>query len=44
LGRSGEQGSVEAISVVQVDSPAPAEVLQEIAQLPEIHEVRGFKL
>ena len=45
LGRSGEQGSVEeAISVVQVDSPAPAEVLQEIAQLAEIHEVRGFKL
>jgi hypothetical protein len=29
---------------VQVDSPAPEAVLQEIAQLPEMHEVRGMKL
>ena len=44
LGRSCEKDSAEAISVVQVDSPAPEEVLQEIARLPEVHEVRGFKL
>ncbi|HEY1939929.1 MAG TPA: phosphoglycerate dehydrogenase [Candidatus Angelobacter sp.] len=44
LGRSGEQHGAEAIAVVQVDSPAPEEVLQEIAQLPEINEVRGIRL
>jgi hypothetical protein len=32
------------MAVVQVDSPAPEEVLQEIAQLPEIEEVRGIRL
>jgi len=32
------------MSVVQVDSPAPEDVLKEIAQLPEVHEVRGLKL
>ncbi|MBZ5509293.1 MAG: phosphoglycerate dehydrogenase [Acidobacteriia bacterium] len=44
LGRSCEKDGAEAISVVQVDSPAPEEVLQEIARLPEVHEVRGFRL
>jgi D-3-phosphoglycerate dehydrogenase len=43
LGRSGETGK-GAIAVVQVDSPAPEEVLREIAQLPEIQEVRGVRL
>ncbi len=40
LGRSG----AEAIAVVEVDSPAPEEVLEEIRQLPEIQEVRGIRL
>ncbi|HZD94994.1 MAG TPA: phosphoglycerate dehydrogenase [Candidatus Sulfotelmatobacter sp.] len=44
LGRSGEQGNAEAIAVVQVDSPAPEAVLDEIGQLAEIHEVRGVKI
>jgi D-3-phosphoglycerate dehydrogenase len=44
LGRIDEKEGAEAISVVQVDSPAPEEVLQEIAQLPEMDEVRGFRL
>jgi hypothetical protein len=30
--------------VVQVDSPAPENVLQEIRQLPEIEEVVGIKI
>ena len=44
LGRSDEKEGAEAISVVQVDSPAPEEVLQELARLPEMDEVRGLKL
>jgi len=32
------------MAVVQVDSPAPEAVLQEIARLPEIQEVRGIRL
>ena len=45
LGRKGDlKDGAEAIAVVQVDSPAPEAVLQEIAQLPEMHEVRGLKL
>ncbi|MGC2696079.1 MAG: phosphoglycerate dehydrogenase, partial [Candidatus Angelobacter sp.] len=44
LGRSGETENAEAIAVVQVDSPAPEAVLQEIRQLPEIQEVRGVRL
>jgi D-3-phosphoglycerate dehydrogenase len=42
LGRIGEYA--EAIAVVQVDSPAPEEVLEEIRQLPEIQEVKGIRL
>jgi D-3-phosphoglycerate dehydrogenase len=44
LGRSGERDTAEAIAVVQVDSPAPDEVLQEIEKLPEMREVRGLRL
>src|SRR5580765_158913 len=44
LGRSDEKEGAEAISVVQVDSPAPEEVLQELARLPEMDEVRGLRL
>jgi D-3-phosphoglycerate dehydrogenase len=44
LGRKEAKDGAEAMAVVQVDSPAPEEVLQEIAQLPEIEEVRGIRL
>jgi D-3-phosphoglycerate dehydrogenase len=44
LGRKELKDGAEAIAVVQVDSPAPEAVLQEIGQLPEMHEVRGLKL
>jgi D-3-phosphoglycerate dehydrogenase len=44
LGRKELKDGAEAIAVVQVDSPAPEVVLQEIAQLPEMHEVRGLRL
>jgi len=45
LGRGGDKGGyVEAMSVVQVDSPAPEDVLQEIRRLPEIEEVVGVKI
>jgi D-3-phosphoglycerate dehydrogenase len=44
LGRKELKDGAEAIAVVQVDSPAPEDVLQEIAKLPEMHEVRGLKL
>jgi D-3-phosphoglycerate dehydrogenase / 2-oxoglutarate reductase len=44
LGRKELKDGAEAIAVVQVDSPAPEAVLQEIAQLPEMHEVRGLRL
>jgi D-3-phosphoglycerate dehydrogenase / 2-oxoglutarate reductase len=44
LGRKEMKDGAEAIAVVQVDSPAPEAVLQEIGQLPEMHEVRGLKL
>jgi D-3-phosphoglycerate dehydrogenase len=44
LGRKELKDGAEAIAVVQVDSPAPEAVLQEIARLPEMHEVRGIKL
>jgi D-3-phosphoglycerate dehydrogenase len=42
LGRTGEYE--EAIAVVQVDSPAPEAVLDEIRQLPEIEEVKGIRI
>ncbi|HLK09734.1 MAG TPA: phosphoglycerate dehydrogenase [Candidatus Angelobacter sp.] len=44
LGRKEMKDGAEAIAVVQIDSPAPEAVLQEIAKLPEVHEVRGMKL
>jgi D-3-phosphoglycerate dehydrogenase len=44
LGRKEAKDGAEAMSVVQVDSPAPEAVLQEIRQLPEIQEVRAIKL
>jgi D-3-phosphoglycerate dehydrogenase / 2-oxoglutarate reductase len=44
LGRKEAKDGAEAMSVVQVDSPAPDAVLQEIEQLPEIEEVRGITL
>jgi len=44
LGRSGRQGGAEAIAVIQVDSPAPEAVLEELRKLPEIQEVRGVHL
>jgi D-3-phosphoglycerate dehydrogenase / 2-oxoglutarate reductase len=44
LGRKEDINGAEAIAVVQVDSPAPDAVLQEIEKLPEMHEVRGLKL
>lgn len=40
----GRGENAEAISVVQVDSPAPEDVLQELRQLPEIQEVRGIRI
>ncbi len=44
LGRSSDKIGADAIAVVQVDSPAPESILQEIRQLPEIQEVRGIRL
>jgi hypothetical protein len=40
LGRRG----AEAIAVVEVDSPAPEGVLEELRQLPELQEVRGVRI
>jgi D-3-phosphoglycerate dehydrogenase len=44
LGRNGDKDRAEAIAVVQVDSPAPEAVLQEVRQLPEMHEAASFHL
>jgi D-3-phosphoglycerate dehydrogenase len=44
LGRKEAKDGAEAMSVVQVDSPASEEVLQEIGRLPAIEEVRGIRL
>jgi D-3-phosphoglycerate dehydrogenase len=44
LGRKEAKDGAEAMSVVQVDSPASEAVLQEIRQLPEIQEVRAISL
>jgi D-3-phosphoglycerate dehydrogenase len=44
LGRSSQQVGAEAIAVVQVDTPAPEAVLEELRQSPEIQEVRGMNL
>ncbi|MBZ5492749.1 MAG: phosphoglycerate dehydrogenase [Acidobacteriia bacterium] len=40
LGRRG----AEAIAVVEVDSAAPEDVLEELRQLPELQEVRGVRI
>ena len=44
LGRREVKEGAEAMAVVQVDSPASEVVLQDIARLPEIQEVRGIRL
>jgi D-3-phosphoglycerate dehydrogenase len=44
LGRSSQQIGAEAIAVVQVDTPAPEAVLEELRQSPEIQEVREVHL
>jgi D-3-phosphoglycerate dehydrogenase / 2-oxoglutarate reductase len=44
LGRSSQEAGAQAIAVVQVDSPAPESVLDELRQLPEIQEVRAIQL
>jgi D-3-phosphoglycerate dehydrogenase len=44
LGRSSEKADAEAIAVVQVDSPAPEEVLEELRRLPEFQEVRAVRI
>jgi D-3-phosphoglycerate dehydrogenase len=40
LGRAGN----EALAVVQVDTPAPEAVLQEIRTVTDIQEVHGIQL
>src|SRR5215470_10394356 len=42
LGRSSQEAGAQAIAVVQVDTPAPDAVLDELRQLPEIQEVRSI--
>ena len=44
LGRSAGQDGAQAIAVVQVDTPAPDAVLDDLRQLPEIQEVRAIEL
>jgi D-3-phosphoglycerate dehydrogenase len=44
LGRRSHDIGAEALAVVQVDSPAPEAVLEELRQLPEIQEARGIHL
>jgi D-3-phosphoglycerate dehydrogenase len=44
LGRSSQQPGSEAIAVVQVDTPAPEPVLEELRKLPEIQEARAIVL
>ena len=39
LGRIGPAGNGEAIAVVQVDNVPPESALQELTQMPEMHEV-----
>jgi D-3-phosphoglycerate dehydrogenase len=40
LGRTGP----EAVAVVEVDSPAPEEVLEELRRLPEFQEVKAVRI
>ncbi len=44
LGRSAAKAGAEAIAVVQVDTPAPDAVLDEIRALPEIQQVCGMNV
>lgn len=44
LGRSYESGKWEAIAMVQVDSSAPEDVLQEIRQMTEVYDVRQIEI
>lgn len=44
LGRSSQEHASEAVAVVQVDSTAPEDVLQELRQLPEIQEVKSIQV
>ena len=44
LGRSSEQTGAQAIAVVQVDTPAPDAVLEELRILKEVEEVRAIRL
>jgi D-3-phosphoglycerate dehydrogenase / 2-oxoglutarate reductase len=44
LGRSAKQIGAEAIAVVQVDTPAREEVLEQLRALPEIQEVKAIAL
>jgi D-3-phosphoglycerate dehydrogenase len=43
LGRSFESGKWEAIAMVQVDSSASEDVLQEIRKMTEVQEVRSIE-
>lgn len=44
LGRSTAKAGSEAIAVVQVDTPAPESVLDEIRALPEVEQACGMEL
>ncbi|HET6935447.1 MAG TPA: ACT domain-containing protein, partial [Candidatus Angelobacter sp.] len=44
LGRSAAKAGAEAIAVVQVDTPAPEPVLDEIRALPEVQQVCGMNV
>ena len=44
LGRSRQEHASEAVAVVQVDSTAPEDVLQELRQAPEIQEVKSIQV
>ncbi|HEV2960884.1 MAG TPA: phosphoglycerate dehydrogenase [Candidatus Angelobacter sp.] len=43
LGRSNESGKWEAIAMVQVDSSAPDDVLQEIRRMTEVQDARSIE-
>jgi D-3-phosphoglycerate dehydrogenase len=43
LGRSKETGKWEAIAIVQVDSSAPENVLEEIRRMTEVQDVRSIE-
>ena len=43
-GPSGPSGDVEAVSVIQVDTPAPEKVLAELRKIPAITKARAIQL